>query len=138
MSCNLITGMFQRLDKLRKNAFASVVLFGKDHDSSISGVWVMRGQELAFTVSKPQKSHNSPQKNPQKISDVVFVGRKTQKSPLKYPKISQNSPKSQGLGDEGAGAFTVSKPQKSHNSPQKIPKKSVGWNLRGENPKNPH
>uniref|UniRef100_A0A674GQ05 Eukaryotic translation elongation factor 1 gamma n=1 Tax=Taeniopygia guttata TaxID=59729 RepID=A0A674GQ05_TAEGU len=50
MSCNLITGMFQRLDKLRKNAFASVVLFGKDHDSSISGVWVLRGQELAFTL----------------------------------------------------------------------------------------
>ncbi|NXI86137.1 EF1G factor, partial [Rhipidura dahli] len=50
MSCNLITGMFQRLDKLRKNAFASVVLFGSDHDSSISGVWVMRGQELAFTL----------------------------------------------------------------------------------------
>ncbi|NXO80666.1 EF1G factor, partial [Sitta europaea] len=50
MSCNLITGMFQRLDKLRKNAFASVVLFGTDHDSSISGVWVLRGQELAFTL----------------------------------------------------------------------------------------
>ncbi|NXC11647.1 EF1G factor, partial [Orthonyx spaldingii] len=50
MSCNLITGMFQRLDKLRKNAFASVVLFGRDHDSSISGVWVLRGQELAFTL----------------------------------------------------------------------------------------
>ncbi|NXB15572.1 EF1G factor, partial [Rhagologus leucostigma] len=50
MSCNLITGMFQRLDKLRKNAFASVVLFGSDHDSSISGVWVLRGQELAFTL----------------------------------------------------------------------------------------
>ncbi|NWZ88622.1 EF1G factor, partial [Poecile atricapillus] len=41
-------GMFQRLDKLRKNAFASVILFGSDHDSSISGVWVLRGQELAF------------------------------------------------------------------------------------------
>ncbi|NXH40566.1 EF1G factor, partial [Dicaeum eximium] len=50
MSCNLITGMFQRLDKLRKNAFASVLLFGTDHDSSISGVWVLRGQELAFTL----------------------------------------------------------------------------------------
>ncbi|RMB90471.1 hypothetical protein DUI87_33072 [Hirundo rustica rustica] len=42
--------MFQRLDKLRKNAFASVALFGSDHDSSISGVWVLRGQELAFTL----------------------------------------------------------------------------------------
>uniref|UniRef100_A0A8C0VBV0 EF-1-gamma C-terminal domain-containing protein n=1 Tax=Cyanistes caeruleus TaxID=156563 RepID=A0A8C0VBV0_CYACU len=50
MSCNLITGMFQRLDKLRKNAFASVILFGSDHDSSISGVWLLRGQELAFTL----------------------------------------------------------------------------------------
>uniref|UniRef100_UPI00403863B6 elongation factor 1-gamma-like n=1 Tax=Callospermophilus lateralis TaxID=76772 RepID=UPI00403863B6 len=40
MSCNLITGMFQRLDKLRKNAFASVILFGTNNSSSISGVWV--------------------------------------------------------------------------------------------------
>ncbi|NWI34427.1 EF1G factor, partial [Sula dactylatra] len=51
MSCNLITGMFQRLDKLRKNAFASVILFGTNNDSSISGVWLFRGQELAFPLS---------------------------------------------------------------------------------------
>ncbi|CAH0686030.1 unnamed protein product [Spodoptera exigua] len=51
MSCNLITGMFQRLDKMRKIAFASVCLFGSDNDSSISGVWVWRGQDLAFTQS---------------------------------------------------------------------------------------
>lgn len=52
MSCNLITGMYQRLDKMRKQAFASVCLFGTDNDSSISGVWVWRGQELAFPVRK--------------------------------------------------------------------------------------
>ncbi|XP_064184208.1 elongation factor 1-gamma isoform X2 [Anguilla rostrata] len=52
MSCNLITGMFQRLDKLRKNAFASVILFGSNNDSSISGIWVFRGQDLAFTLSE--------------------------------------------------------------------------------------
>uniref|UniRef100_A0A8C2HAL0 Eukaryotic translation elongation factor 1 gamma n=1 Tax=Cyprinus carpio TaxID=7962 RepID=A0A8C2HAL0_CYPCA len=67
MSCNLITGtvgmyyftlslfssgMFQRLDKLRKNAFASVILFGTNNDSCISGIWVFRGQELAFTLSE--------------------------------------------------------------------------------------
>uniref|UniRef100_A0A673MRK2 Elongation factor 1-gamma n=1 Tax=Sinocyclocheilus rhinocerous TaxID=307959 RepID=A0A673MRK2_9TELE len=52
MSCNLITGMFQRLDKLRKNAFASAILFGANNDSCISGVWVFRGQELAFTLSE--------------------------------------------------------------------------------------
>uniref|UniRef100_A0A8C0ZHU7 Elongation factor 1-gamma-like n=1 Tax=Cyanistes caeruleus TaxID=156563 RepID=A0A8C0ZHU7_CYACU len=61
MSCNLITGMFQRLDKLRKNAFASVILFGSDHDSSISGVWLLRGQELAFTLCPDwQVDYESP------------------------------------------------------------------------------
>ncbi|XP_026332370.1 elongation factor 1-gamma [Hyposmocoma kahamanoa] len=51
MSCNLITGMFQRLDKMRKQAFASVCLFGSDNDSTISGVWVWRGHDLAFQLS---------------------------------------------------------------------------------------
>lgn len=50
MSCNLIGGMFQRLDKMRKAAFASACLFGEDNNSSISGIWVWRGQDLAFTV----------------------------------------------------------------------------------------
>ncbi|KAL1239858.1 Elongation factor 1-gamma [Trichinella spiralis] len=52
MSCNLITGMFQRLDKLRKNAFASVCLFGEDNNSTISGIWIWRGHELAFELSE--------------------------------------------------------------------------------------
>jgi len=43
--------MFQRLDKMRKQAFASVCLFGEDNNSTISGVWVWRGQDLAFPVS---------------------------------------------------------------------------------------
>uniref|UniRef100_A0A1B0D7I9 eEF-1B gamma n=1 Tax=Phlebotomus papatasi TaxID=29031 RepID=A0A1B0D7I9_PHLPP len=51
MSCNLITGMFQRLDKMRKQAFASVCLWGEDNNSTISGVWVWRGQDLAFELS---------------------------------------------------------------------------------------
>lgn len=50
MSCNLITGMFQRLDKMRKQCFSSVCLFGSDNDSTISGVWVWRGQNLAFEL----------------------------------------------------------------------------------------
>ncbi|KAJ8684239.1 hypothetical protein QAD02_020031 [Eretmocerus hayati] len=50
MSCNLISGMYQRLDKMRKAAFASVCLFGTDNDSTISGIWVWRGQELAFKL----------------------------------------------------------------------------------------
>ncbi|XP_033207553.1 elongation factor 1-gamma [Belonocnema kinseyi] len=51
MSCNLISGMFQRLDKMRKAAFASSCLFGTDNDSTISGIWVWRGQDLAFSLS---------------------------------------------------------------------------------------
>lgn len=51
MSCNLITGMFQRLDKMRKQSFGSVCLFGEDDNSSISGIWVWRGQDLAFQMS---------------------------------------------------------------------------------------
>uniref|UniRef100_A0A915Q7U5 eEF-1B gamma n=1 Tax=Setaria digitata TaxID=48799 RepID=A0A915Q7U5_9BILA len=51
MSCNLISGMFQRLEKLKKNAFASVCLFGTDNNSTISGIWIWRGHDLAFKLS---------------------------------------------------------------------------------------
>lgn len=50
MSCNLIGGMMQRLDRMRKHAFGSVCLFGEDNNSTISGVWFWRGHELAFTL----------------------------------------------------------------------------------------
>ncbi|KHJ40914.1 elongation factor 1 gamma, hypothetical protein [Trichuris suis] len=59
MSCNLITGasnvvnfISNRLDRMRKNAFASVCVFGTDNNASISGVWIWRGHELAFTLSE--------------------------------------------------------------------------------------
>jgi len=52
MSCNLMSGMFQRLEKLRKNAFASMLLFGENNNSSISGIWVWRGHDLAFELSE--------------------------------------------------------------------------------------
>lgn len=51
MSCNLIGGMMQRLDKMRKHAFASMCLFGEDNKSTISGIWVWRGHDLAFELS---------------------------------------------------------------------------------------
>ena len=43
--------MFQRLDRMRKHAFGSVILFGENNNSTISGVWFWRGQDLAFEVS---------------------------------------------------------------------------------------
>lgn len=51
MSCNLISGMFQRLEKLKKHGFASVCLFGTDNNSTISGIWIWRGHKLAFELS---------------------------------------------------------------------------------------
>ena len=50
MAANLIGGMFQRMEKLRKYAFGSVLIFGKNYDLSISGIWLLRGQQLAFDV----------------------------------------------------------------------------------------
>jgi elongation factor 1-gamma len=50
MSANLISGMMQRLDKMRKHAFGSVCLFGSNNNSTISGVWCWRGQDLAFEL----------------------------------------------------------------------------------------
>merc|ERR1712050_487147 len=50
MSCNLVGGMFQRLEKMKKHAFASCMLFGENNNSSISGFWVFRGHELAFDL----------------------------------------------------------------------------------------
>ena len=47
----MLVGMFQRLDRMRKHAFGSMILAGKNHDSQITGLWFWRGQDLAFTVS---------------------------------------------------------------------------------------
>jgi len=55
MSANLIAGMFQRLDRMRKHAFGSMILFGQNYKSTISGVWVWRGQGLAFELSEDLK-----------------------------------------------------------------------------------
>lgn len=50
MSCNLVGGMFQRLEKMKKHAFASSILFGSNNDSSIAGIWVWKGQENVFDL----------------------------------------------------------------------------------------
>lgn len=50
MCSNLVSGMLQRLDKLRKTAFASVLILGTDKNAAIEGVWVMRGQSPFYEV----------------------------------------------------------------------------------------
>jgi len=46
MTCNLLGGFFQRCDPLRKIAFGSFGVFGKDNDNEIHGIWVFQGQDL--------------------------------------------------------------------------------------------
>jgi len=48
-TCNLIGGMFQRLEKMVKYSFASVIIFKENDDSKtfqVKGVWVIRGREI--------------------------------------------------------------------------------------------
>ncbi len=52
MCSNLVSGMLQRLEKLRKTAFASILIVGEDNNVSIEGVWVMRGQKPFYEVCK--------------------------------------------------------------------------------------
>jgi len=52
MTCNLVSGFYQRIEKLRKYAFASMCVFGKDNDNQISGLWVWKGHDLVFSLSE--------------------------------------------------------------------------------------
>jgi len=51
MTCNLVGGMLQRLDKLRKYAFGSMCVMGENSKNQITGVWFWRGHDLAFKLS---------------------------------------------------------------------------------------
>lgn len=46
MSSNLVGGLFQRMERLRKYCFGSVLIFGEDNSNEISGYLVFRGQEI--------------------------------------------------------------------------------------------
>ena len=57
MSCNLVGGMFQRLEKMKKNAFASAILFGENNNSIIKAAF------LYYPPSNsPQKPHEQKRK----------------------------------------------------------------------------
>lgn len=46
MTSNLIGGFFQRLEKLHKYAFGSMIIFGDEPSLSVSGFWLFRGLEV--------------------------------------------------------------------------------------------
>ena len=46
MTCNLVNGLFQRMDHLRKYSFGSMIIFGEDRKNEIHGMFIFRGKEL--------------------------------------------------------------------------------------------
>jgi len=46
MTCNLIGGWIQRLDKLRKYGFGAINIFGEEPNLEVSGIWLFRGLEI--------------------------------------------------------------------------------------------
>ena len=46
MVCNLIGGMYQRMEALHKYAFGSMLIFGQENAWQVRGVFVFRGTEI--------------------------------------------------------------------------------------------
>jgi elongation factor 1-gamma len=51
MTSNLIGGFFQRIEKLRKNSFCNMGVYGVDGKNTIAGVWFWKGQDLVFPMN---------------------------------------------------------------------------------------
>jgi len=45
---NLVKGMFQRLETMKKHAFGLMYVFGEPNDQVITGIWLGRGDKLFF------------------------------------------------------------------------------------------
>ncbi|KAG2186113.1 hypothetical protein INT43_002551 [Umbelopsis isabellina] len=50
MSNNLIGGFYARLERAHKYAFGSMIVRGTNNNNSISGYWVIRGQEIPYEI----------------------------------------------------------------------------------------
>lgn len=77
MTSNLIGGMFQRIEKLRKNALANMGVYGVDNDNTIAGVWFWKGQELVFPLCDDWKtdydSYTWTKMSPDNADDRKFL-----------------------------------------------------------------
>ncbi|OIR57363.1 MAG: translation elongation factor EF-1 gamma subunit [Amphiamblys sp. WSBS2006] len=52
MSSNLITGLFNRMEIVRKHCFTRMAIFGEDGDNEISGFLLIRGTELPKEIEE--------------------------------------------------------------------------------------
>jgi elongation factor 1-gamma len=57
---NLVGGFLQRMDKLRKYGFGSLLIFGEEPKLEIGGVWLFRGTELPEELwENPDAEHHT-------------------------------------------------------------------------------
>lgn len=60
MTSNLVGGFLQRMDRLRKYAFGSLLIFGEEPKLQIGGVWLFRGTELPEELwENPDAEHHT-------------------------------------------------------------------------------
>ncbi|KAI8368695.1 hypothetical protein BD560DRAFT_398457 [Blakeslea trispora] len=73
MSNNLIGGFYARLERAHKYAFASMIVRGTNNNNTISGYFVIRGQEVPFEIydAADYESYNF-----QKIEPAQFEEKK--------------------------------------------------------------
>jgi len=81
MSSNLIGGMYQRIERLRKHAFASMCVWGANGKNTIAGVWFWKGHDLVFPLcpdwttdyeSFTWRKMNLDEESERKLVDQVF------------------------------------------------------------------
>jgi len=58
MTCNLLGGWIQRLDKLRKYGFGSLCIFGQEPKLSVSGCWMFRGKDIPQEMKETDDSEH--------------------------------------------------------------------------------
>ncbi|XP_041468648.1 elongation factor 1-gamma-like [Lytechinus variegatus] len=47
-TCNLVSGFYQRVDKMMKHAFGVMLIFGEDKSTQVQGVFFWKGKSLIF------------------------------------------------------------------------------------------
>jgi elongation factor 1-gamma len=60
MTSNLVGGFLQRMDKVRKYGFGSLLIFGEEPSLQIGGLWMFRGTELPDELwENPDAEHHT-------------------------------------------------------------------------------
>ena len=75
MTCNLVGGFVQRLERLRKYAFGSLLICGNEKPFEITGLWIFRGQDIPAEMKECDDSehYSFRRADPEKDRDLINV-----------------------------------------------------------------